>query len=497
MTVPMIRLNQVTAAFNGYKALENISTEFYSGQVCCVLGENGAGKSTLGKLIAGVIPHTGKVWLHDRAEDKLTLSRSQSVSVGISFQEEMLFKNLTVAQNILINHEVKHSAVPLLDNRATDQLAEDALALFEGFHLDVHRKVSSLSLAECKIVELCRAIHLQPQVLVLDEPAAALDVVQVEVLFSIIRRLRSQGVCIIYITHNVNDIYAIGDRVLILNSGKLVSDTQVSELANKESMVHNMVGENYFNHYPKTPAKIGEPVLEAQKVSNALQTVSDVSFTLHSGEILGIAGLQGVGKSSLLKLLFGLEPLKNGSVSINGSVFQRLSPVRAIRCGMAYVSDHPSENVFPSMSNIENIMIGLLHKFTLHGLIEWDKLKLRAREAMHYFRIQTPVSSAKTRQLSLGNIQKSMLCRWALMDSSIYLLDDPTKHLDISSKVDLYNIMNQMAHNGTAIVLVSSDLEELLGMSDRILIMNAGTIVKEIDAHSSNCEEILNYSFDF
>ena len=497
MKNPVLKLDNISKKIGKHTVLENISLQLYSGEICCILGENGAGKSTLGNLISGVTKQTaGQILIKHKYSDNLTPSRNHGFRVGMSFQETFIFKNLTVMENILLNQEVKYKNSFIFNNDANIKKATEALSIFPEVYINVNTKMSELTLPECKIVELAKIFYLRPQILVLDEPSSSLEQHHVQRLFNLLDMLKEQGTSIVLITHNVEDIYKIADRVIVLSNGHLISDKNIRHLKSKKSLIHDMVGEHYLNHYPKTPCAIGDVILRANKITNIKRTVDNVSFDLHKGEILGIAGLQGSGKSSILKLLFGLEPLASGNIEVNGQNFKKIKPSLAIKNEISYLSDDIYGNIFPYFSSIENIMVMHYHKFIKNGTISWKLLKMFAREAMYYFKIKSYDYSNYITTLSAGNIQKSIICRWALHESKVYLLDEPTKQLDIPSKVDVYNIMNRMAHNSCSLVIVSSDIEELLGMCDRLLVIRGGRLVKDLSTKNATSEDVLTYAFD-
>ncbi len=493
----MLKLEQVCMSFGGQSVLRDISLDIFAGETCCILGENGAGKSTLGKLMAGIIPaSSGSILLKQQSSQNLTPSRKMGCAVGMSFQDNILFKNLTVMQNILISPSRSHPQTFWVDEQENLTAAKEALSIFPGSYIDPHKLVSELSLPECKLVELAKLFYQNPSIVVLDEPTSCLGKNQAEELFEVLRQRKNAGTAIVYITHNIEEIYAIGDRVVVLSGGETISDHSVCLETEKDHLVHDMVGEHYFNHYPRTPNPIGEVILSAKAITNERRTVDNVSFELHSGEILGIAGLQGAGKSSILKMLFGLEPMVRGSIEISEKSFYKIVPHQAIAGGLSYLSDDIDDNIFPHFSCSENIMVTSYHKFIRQCTISWTKLNLAAREAMHYFKIKGADHQGGIGTLSAGNLQKSVICRWAINESRIFLLDEPTKQLDIPSKIEVYNILNKMAHNNSGIILVSSDIEELLGMCDRILVINRGCLIKELDPKNTCCEDVLTYSFD-
>lgn len=493
MQSSIIKIENVNKRFGKQVALNNICLEFFKGDVCCILGENGAGKSTLGKVVAGVVPiDSGNIYIQNNQINKLTPTVASDFGINIAFQESYLFDNLTIAENILINHEFKK--YQLYDYKKTIKAARCALD-FLKIDIDVNRFVGELSVAEKKLIEIAKAFFNNPDVIILDEPTAPLGISDSENVFNAISHARDRGACVIYITHVIQDLAHISNKVIVMNNGSVVLQDKYASSYSHDSLVRAMVGDYYLNRYPKTKAAKGDVLLQASNLCSSKGTVKDVSFSLRSGEILGVAGLRGAGKSSISKLLFGLENLNSGTIEIEGQPVKIAKPIHAIRNGVAYLGDNTYNDVFPQLSLIENIIMLTYPHYSKFGLLNMKNVCIEAREAMHYFHMNMQNPNKMIKGQNAGTIQKCILCRWALFDSKVYILNDPTKNLDIPSKVEVYNLMNRMSHSGCGILFISSDISELMGMCDRILVMRNGQINIELDSDICTRKDVLDYSF--
>ncbi len=490
-----VRLQNIFKYYGNYPVLNNINIEFKPGRIYCILGENGAGKSTLAKLIAGITPaDSGNLFIDNSCINKTSPLQASKSGIRIACQENYLFDNLTVTDNILINNEETYNYSGFLNDKSN---YDKARLVMDRLGIDISEKsyIRDLSLPECKLIEIAKSFYGAPNVIILDEPTAPLGITETENIINAIFAAKKTGACIIYITHIIQEVTRIADQVIIMNNGTVVVNKEYSELDSNDFFLRSMAGEDYLNRYPKTKAKKGKTLLEVSNLSSTNNAVKNINFSLKSGEILGIAGLQGAGKSTIAKMLFGLETVKDGAVYINDEPVKIQRPVQAIQNDIAYLGDETLKGIFPSLSLIENIMLMSYRRFLKYGFLDNNKINIEARESMHYFRMNVKNPEKKISKQSIGTIQKSNLCRWALMNSKIYLMDDPTQSLDIPSKVEIYNLMNKIAHSDSAILLISSDISELVGMCDRILVLYKGKIIKELDSEDFSCKDILNHSF--
>jgi len=490
-----IHLQNIYKSSGDHTILNNINLELAKGQIYCILGENGAGKSTLAKVIAGVIQNdSGSFIINDKRLNRITPSIAAENGIRIACQENHLFDNLTVTDNILINNESTYKHSNLLNNINNNNKAR---AILDTLEINISEKkfIKDLSLPECKLVEIAKSFFNDPDYIILDEPTAPLGITETENIIKAIFEAKKRGTCIIYITHIIQEVVQIADQVIIMNSGSIVINKEYSKLDSKDYFLRSMAGEDYLNRYPKTKAKKGRELLRVSNLNSKNGAVKDVSFTLKSGEILGVAGLQGAGKSTVAKMLFGLETIENGEIIVDSEDFNIGQPDQAIDKGIAYLGDDTLKGIFPSLSLIENIMLMSYKRFLKNGLLDNQKINIEARESMHYFNMNIMNPDEKIKKQSIGTIQKSNICRWALVDSKIYLMDDPTQSLDIPSKVEIYNLMNKIVHSDSGILLISSDISELVGMCDRVLVMFEGEIIKEFNSNNLSCKDILNCSF--
>lgn len=490
-----IRLQNIVKYYGKHAVLKNINLEFESGRIYCVLGENGAGKSTLAKVISGITSFdSGNIKIAGNQISRLSPSKASKLGIRIACQENYLFDNLTVTENILINNELTHNHISIINNSLNNKKAR---IILDSLNININEKkyIKNLSLPECKLVEIAKSFYNNPDYIILDEPTAPLGITETENIIKTIFEAKKRGACIIYITHIIEDVFKIADQVIIMNGGTVVVNKEFSDLDSSDYFLRSMAGEDYLNRYPKTKAKKGRPLLEVSNLYSSNGAAENINLTLKAGEILGLAGLQGAGKSTVAKMLFGLEKAQNGTIRVDNENIKIKKPGNAIEKGIAYIGDETQKGIFPSLSLIENIMLMSYKKFLNRGLLKSRKINREARESMHYFHMNVKNPAAKIKKQSVGTIQKSNICRWALLNSKIYLMDDPTQSLDIPSKVEIYNLMNRIAHSDSGILLISSDISELVGMCDRILVMYEGEIIKEINSEDCTSKDILDYSF--
>jgi ABC-type sugar transport system ATPase subunit len=476
---PLVALSGITKSFVGVRVLEDVSFDVRPGEVHALLGENGAGKSTLIKIIAGVhAPDSGDI--HINSEPMRFANPGQAVKAGIAivYQELLLFPELTVAENIFINHAPRQGWGGL-DWTAMRNRARQLLDELDSHHLDVDTKVASLSVANRQRVEIAKALSQNARVVVMDEPTASLAEADVQQLMAIVRGLRARGVGIVYVTHKLAEVFALADRVTVLRDGKHVGTRPIGEV-NEKSLVSMMVGRSIDQLYPKSEAKIGEPLLELRHVNHG-RMVRDISFTLRAGEILGIAGLVGSGRTELALTIFGLTPATSGEILVAGKPVTIDSPERARDLGIAYVpEDRGLQGLIRPQTIAENIALTVLKKLARWFIVDQGKEDSLARDFITRLGIRARGPAQTARQLSGGNQQKVVLAKWLAAEPRILIMDEPTRGIDVGAKAEIHALMSRLAQNGLAILMISSELPEVLGMSDRILVMNGGRIVGEI-----------------
>jgi len=471
----LLEAASITKSFAGVRALAGVSFDVRAGEVHALVGENGAGKSTLIKIMTGAeTADSGTVAVGDTIVRQMDPHTSRALGIAAIYQQPALFPHLTIAENIALTLESGH-AWRRIDWMARRRNAAELLARI-GSSLDPERLVETLTMPEQQLIEIAKAIGADARVLIMDEPTAALGPREVESLFGVIRRLRESGVGIIYISHRLEEVFAIADRITVLRDGRTVATRAKGEIDRAE-LIRLMVGRELAAEYPASQAKAGDVVLELDRVSNRATGVHDVSLSVKAGEILGLAGLVGSGRTQLAEIVFGLEPADGGEIRIRGTSRRIGSPQQAIAAGIAYVpEDRRRHGVVLEMSVAENASLANLAAVSAGGLINGRTERQQAERAVSQLQIKTPSVDADVASLSGGNQQKVALARWLATSPSVLILDEPTQGVDVGSKAEIHRLIRDLAGRGLAVLMISSELPEVLGMSDRIAVMHAGTI---------------------
>jgi ribose transport system ATP-binding protein len=488
--VPALQMKGITKTYPGVKALDNVDFEVAPGEVHALVGENGAGKSTLMKILAGAQPmDSGEIFLNGQLVHITSPQKAMDLGISIIYQEFNLVPYLNAAENIFLGREPKASIPGFINfskmyseaQRVIDQL---------GVRLNVRIPVNRLSVAQQQMVEIAKATSRNASIIAMDEPSATLTEHELESLFDLIRSLKSRGVSIIYISHRLEEIFQIADRVTVLRDGRLVGTKLVSE-TNKDEIIRMMVGRELKEKIPKQPAEIKSPALTVSHLSRK-GVLNDISFTVHKGEILGIAGLVGAGRTELARAIFGADPIDSGEIWLNGNKVEIRSPRDAIRLGIGLVTeDRKALGLILGMVVRENISLANLDSLTRFGFINRKEEKSVAVRFVEDLMIKTPSIEQQVQNLSGGNQQKVVLAKWLFTQSRVLIFDEPTRGIDVGSKVEIYQLMNRLAANGVAIIMISSELPEILGMSDRILVMHEGRIVGELSREEATQEKIM------
>jgi ribose transport system ATP-binding protein len=481
--------------FPGVHALDQCRFELRRGEVHALCGENGAGKSTLMKVLAGVYPKdAGRIFLNGVEVEIPTPRAAQKLGISIIHQELSLMRHLTVAQNIFIGREPRRSRL-LLDEQAINR---QALELFETMHvqhLDPRTRVGELTLAMQQMVEIARALSLNAEVLIMDEPTAALTDTEIEALFNIIRQLRQRGVGVVHISHRLEELKLIADRVSVMRDGRYI-DTLDASSAPIERIINLMVGRTIYEATPELPETPSHEVVLRARHLNRGRAIRDVSFTLQRGEILGIAGLVGAGRTEVARAIFGADKLDSGSVEVRGKVVHIASPTQAVKNGIGYLSEDRKRYGLALGLDVEtNTVLAAFGRFLRFlGLVDQRRSEQAARRLVDSLGIRTPSLRQKVKHLSGGNQQKVVISKWLTADSDILIFDEPTRGIDVGAKSEIYRLLNDLARQGKAIVMISSELPEILRMSHRILVMCEGRITAELDIRQATQEKIMHYA---
>jgi rhamnose transport system ATP-binding protein len=489
MSPPTLELRNISKSFAMTAALTDMSFAVAPGEIHAIVGENGAGKSTLIKIMTGVYqPDTGTLESNGHPVSIPNTQVAQKLGIAAIFQEPMVFPDLEVAENIFISHRDKG---PLMDWR--DLYAEaDALVSQLGISLDVHRPASGLTLAEQQTVEIARALSLNVKVLIMDEPTASLSAHEVEKLFGIVRALKARGVSVLYISHRLDEVFAIADRVTVLRDGKHISTKPVAEVTH-EGLVRDMVGRNIDAFAMKTRASaVGARVLSVRGLGRA-GVFGGISFDVHAGELLCLAGLVGARRTDVGLALFGVAPASEGTIEIDGKAVAIQDVRDGMAHGIAYVSeDRRKLGLALPMSIIANISLPSLKAFIgRFGLIDRAAEQATAEVYRKQLAIRSPDTSIEVGKLSGGNQQKVMLAKWLETKPRILIFDEPTRGVDVGAKAEVHNIIRQLAKDGVAIIVISSDLPEVLALANRVLVMREGRQMGSFPIETATQENIM------
>lgn len=489
MSDSILRLTHISKSFSGVHALRDVQFELRPGEVHALLGENGAGKSTLVKVITGVHPpDSGEIYLDDA---RITLANPREAALrGISaiYQELSIFPDLDIAENIFVGRRPTIAA-GVVDWRKMYRESEKLLDQL-GVHLDLKTKARALSIAQQQMVEIARALSVKARILIMDEPTSALTLNEVGDLFRIVRSLRASGTAVLFISHRLDELFEIADRVTVLRDGAYV-DTRPMLGVSQDDLIRMMVGREINQLFPKKEVRQGQVVLRVNGLGRK-GSFEDVSFELHSGEILGMAGLIGAGRTEVSQAIFGVEPATSGTIEINGQPVRITSPQQAMQHGLALVpEDRQHHGLVLALDITENITLPRLPSFARRGWLRQKQAEQSAYEAADRMEVKATTVWQKVRELSGGNQQKVVLAKWLSTNPRILILDEPTRGIDIGTKAAVHGLMSDLAAQGMAILMISSELPEVLGMSDRILVMREGRVTGLFERSEATQEKIM------
>jgi rhamnose transport system ATP-binding protein len=481
----------LTKSFGGIRALKDVSLSFLPGEVHALLGENGAGKSTLIKLFAGVYhPDEGQILIDGKPTLLEGPTEAREAGVSVIFQEPIAFPDLTVAENIFMGRHPVHRLFPRIDWKPLYAQADEVLRSV-GARFDSRTKMATLSAAARQIVEIAKALSMQSRVVIMDEPTSSLSQHEVSELFTVIRKLREMGTLVIFVSHRLDEVFEICDRVSVLRDGAHVATEDVNGIT-RERMVHLMVGRDIDTLFPKTEAHVGDVALKVKGLSKA-GVFQNIEFEVRHGEILGLAGLVGSKRTDVAEAIFGIKPADDGTIEVDGRSASIQSARDAMALGIAYVpEDRQTHGLIGDLSIAENMTLPLVRKFARWG---WIK---RGAERQHaeFWRKNVSISLAsvnqRARELSGGNQQKVVLSKWLSTKPRILILDEPTRGIDVGTKAEVHRLMSKLVAEGLAIIMISSELPELIGMSDRVVVMREGRISGRFTRAESTQQSIMN-----
>jgi len=490
----LLEMHGITKQFNENVVLNKVDLRAHKGEVLALVGENGAGKSTLMKILAGVyVPDSGEIMLEGRTAVINSPKQAQDLGISMIFQEISLFPDLNVAENIFIRREPlkTKSVLGLVDWKKVYGETSKYLD-YLGLNINPKASVRTLSIGQQKFVEIIKALCHKAKIIIMDEPTAALTNHEIELLFKVINDVKKLGVTILYISHRLEEIIRIADNVVILRDGEVVGSFSINEI-DVDNIIKIMAGKKLEDRHPKLAVKIGKEVLRVENLGFQ-NRIRNVSFELRKSEIIGITGLSGSGRRTLAKTLFGINNNYEGQIYLNGKLFKSTSPVAAIKNGLCYVTGiNTKEGLIYEMPISSNITLTNLKRVSRKNYIINQEEKQIAEDLTKRLEIKADTSDL-VKNLSGGNQKKVILAKWLFANARILIIDEPTGGIDIGSKVDIYNIMNELVRSGASIIMISSDLSEIIGMCDRVIVMYNGEVRKEFRKGEATQESILYYA---
>ena len=492
----VLELKNIYKSFPGVKVLEDVTLQVRPGEVHALMGENGAGKSTLMKILMGIYKaDQGSIFLEGKETAIHGPKDAMSKGISMIHQELNTVLDMEVAENVFVGRELLKKGFEKLKIVDIARMREETGRYFREMNIDIdpRAKMRTLSVAEMQLVEIVKAISLNSRIIVMDEPTSAITEKEATVLFAQIERLKKQGVAIIYISHKMDEIFRISDTITVLRDGQWIGTKPAKELDN-DMLIKMMVGRELTDIYPKDPVEIGDVILEVKNLSRG-KKVRDASFSLRKGEVLGIAGLVGVGRSELVETIFGLYPKTGGQIFLHGKEVHIKSAADAIKNKMALITEDRKQtglNLIVSVKeNIASVSIG---KLSNHGIVNDKKINEVSEKYIKELKIKTPDGNAIVGNLSGGNQQKVVLAKWLLDEPDIIIFDEPTRGIDIGAKRDIYLLINNLAKEGKAVIVISSEMAEVMGICDRILVMAEGRINGEVRREEFSQEVIMGYA---
>ncbi len=484
----ILRAEGIDKRFPGVHALHRVDLDLAEGEIHMLLGENGAGKSTLLKVLSGSVPKdAGRILLRGRPVEISDAHDARTLGIGMVYQELSLIPGLTVAENIFLGRWPTRAGGLISWSEMADR-AEGVLGSL-GVQIDPRARVRSLSVAEQQLTEIARVLALDVQILLLDEPTSALSDRERDRLFGLLRGLRGKGVSVLYTSHRLGEIREIGDRVTVLRDGRKVGTLPVAE-APEDAVVRMMVGRDIRERFPKAHVPIGDPVLTVRDL-HAGGLLAGVSFTLRAGEILGIFGLRGAGRTTLARALFGMTRSTRGQIVVNGKEIVITSPEQAIGHGIGYTTEDRREGLVPMMGLPPNITLASLDSVTRAGVIDHREEQRVGARLVEDLRIQPPTLARPVKYLSGGNQQKVVLAKWLASRSRVLIFDEPTRGIDVGAKTEVFHLMGRLCGLGVGLLMLSSEIPEVLAMADRIMVMHRGRIAAEYGRGQATQEDLL------
>lgn len=488
-TPVVLELSKVVKAFGAVVALRSGSLLLHAGSIHALIGENGAGKSTLVKIVAGLYRRDGGDFrLEGEDVDFTSTAQSKAAGIAVIYQEPTLFPDLSVTENIFMGRQ----PVGMLGRIDRKGMRHEVERLFTrlGVTIDPDRPAEGLSIADQQVIEIAKAVSLDAKVLIMDEPTAALSGVEVERLFAIARSLRDEGRGLIFISHRFDEVFALCDTVTVMRDGAYISTTSIADTTPAE-LVRQMVGRDVTELFPKQDAVIGEPLLEVEGLTSP-GVFHDISLTVRSGEIVGLAGLVGAGRSEVARAVFGVDGYRDGRVRVKGKQIARSRPTEAMRAGLALVPEDRRKQGLVIESGVgRNITMAIRRKLSRFGLLTTGMENRAAREWASRLEVKAHALDTAAATLSGGNQQKVVLAKWLATEPDVLIIDEPTRGIDVGTKAEVHRLLSQLAAEGKGILMISSELPEVLGMADRVIVMREGRITAELDRADATSENVM------
>ena len=485
----LLRMQSISKSFPGVQALKDVNVSIYKGEVMALTGENGAGKSTLMKILSGIYQKdSGNIYFDDKEVNILSPVHSQKLGISIIHQELNRLPNLSIAENIFIGREKEQNKY-FLDKKKTYSEAVKYLEIV-GLNIDANILVKNLSIAQRQMIEVAKAISLNSKLIIMDEPTSSITDREITILMNIIRDLKSRGISVIFISHKLNEIFNISDRITVLRDGTTIATVNTKD-STEDLLIQMMVGREIKDMFAKVKSNIGDIVLEVKGLCSGT-ALKNISFNLKRGEILGFAGLVGAGRSELMNAVFGIDNFDKGQIILDGKEVVIREPIDAISLGIGFLpEDRKLQGLILGMTVRENITLSSLENVSTYGFFKHELERSVSMEYIEKLSIKTPTQEQKVLNLSGGNQQKVVLSKWLAIKPKILILDEPTRGIDIGAKTEIHALMNRLSCEGVSIIMISSELPEVLGMSDRIIVMHNGTIKGELSRSEATQEKIL------
>jgi ribose transport system ATP-binding protein len=487
---PVIEMKGISKSFSGNKVLDQVDFQLLPGEIHALMGENGAGKSTLIKILTGIYERdAGKVFIKGKEVHFKNPKEAEQFGIAVIHQELNIIPYLTVYENMFLGKELTVGRFGITKDKEMKRKTKEYLNRL-GIEIDPNMEAGNLSVGQQQMIEIARAVAANTEVLIMDEPTAALTEREIEALFKVISSLKKQGVGIVYVSHRMEEIFQICDRISVLRDGQFIGTKEVAK-TNFDEIVKLMVGRQLGERFPERDTKIGQ---ERFKVENLTSKGSfeNIRFSVHQGEIVGVAGLMGAGRSEIMQAIFGYRKMDGGKVFIDGKEMTIKSPYDAIKAGIAFVTeDRKSQGLILELSVRENLSITTLDKISKNSLISSKTEISLADEMIEKLHVKTSGREISVKSLSGGNQQKIVIGKWLGIHPKILILDEPTRGVDVGAKKEIYQLMNDLTKQGVSIIMVSSELPEILGMSDRILVIHEGKLAAELDKSEANQENIM------